>query len=206
MLSGGKASHKKAGLRARAAGFLADRRGVAAIEFAFMVPVLLVMYLLSMEAYQAIETSKKVARVGSMVADLVTQQQSVSTADLAAIMKIGESTMQPYNRSMPKVVITAIQMDSDEEAPQAQIVWSYQMENGIYGPSPGASNSIPSALKTPNAFLIRVQSTLDYKPIMTWSGDSEQKPGFLDVFGSLAMGQTYYLRPRMSLTIPCTDC
>ncbi|TIV71910.1 MAG: pilus assembly protein, partial [Mesorhizobium sp.] len=66
-----------------------DRRGVAAIEFAFIVPVLLIMYFITMEASQAIETSKKVSRIGSMVADLVTQQQTVVKANLDAIMKIG---------------------------------------------------------------------------------------------------------------------
>ncbi|TIO04469.1 MAG: pilus assembly protein, partial [Mesorhizobium sp.] len=76
----------------KAARFCLDRRGVAAIEFAFIVPVLLIMYFITMEASQAIETSKKVSRIGSMVADLVTQQTSVTKADLDAIMKIGTST------------------------------------------------------------------------------------------------------------------
>lgn len=208
MLSGGKASHKKAGLRARAVGFLADRRGVAAIEFAFIAPVLLAMYFLSMEVSQAIETSKKVARVGSMVADLVTQQQSVAKADMTAIMKIGDSSLQPYNRSKPKVVITAIQM-TNASNPQAKVVWSYRMENGGYGAGPGKDTivtTVPAALRTPNAFLIRVESSLDYKPIITWSADAKRTLGLLGAFDSLAMGQTYYLRPRMSLTIPCTDC
>ncbi|TIV67834.1 MAG: pilus assembly protein, partial [Mesorhizobium sp.] len=80
---------------AKVARFCRDRRGVAAIEFAFIVPVLLIMYFITMEASQAIETSKKVSRIGSMVADLVTQQPSVKTADLDAIMKIGTSTLQP---------------------------------------------------------------------------------------------------------------
>ena len=84
---------------ARAMRFCSDRRGVAAIEFAFIVPVLLIMYFVTMEASQAIETSKKVSRVGSMVADLITQQQTIVAADIDAIMKIGTSTLQPYDRS-----------------------------------------------------------------------------------------------------------
>ena len=65
------------GVWARAMRFCSDRRGVAAIEFAFIVPVLLIMYFVTMEASQAIETSKKVSRIGSMVADLITQQQTI---------------------------------------------------------------------------------------------------------------------------------
>ncbi|RVB65100.1 pilus assembly protein, partial [Mesorhizobium sp. M7A.F.Ca.CA.002.04.1.1] len=68
--------------------FWSDRRGIAAVEFALIMPILLIMYFLTMEASQAIETSKKVSRIGSMVADLVTQQTSVLKADVDAIMQI----------------------------------------------------------------------------------------------------------------------
>ena len=99
-----------AGLWSKAVGFCSNRRGVAAVEFALIVPILLVMYFMTMEASQAIETSKKVSRIGSMVADLVTQQPTIVKADLDAIMKIGTSTIQPYNRSTPNITITAIQV------------------------------------------------------------------------------------------------
>ncbi len=104
---------------ARAMRFCADRSGVAAIEFAFIVPVLLVMYFVTMEASQAIETSKKVSRIGSMVADLVTQQNTITKAELDAIMQIGTSTLQPYNRSTPKIIITAIEVTTDAAAESA---------------------------------------------------------------------------------------
>ena len=52
-----------------------DRRGVAAVEFALIAPLLLSMYFVTMEVSQGIEANKKVGRVGSIVADLVTQQQ-----------------------------------------------------------------------------------------------------------------------------------
>ena len=65
-------------LRAWIARAAADRRGVAAIEFALVAPLLLCMYFVTMEVSQAIETNKKVSRIGSMVADLVTQQQQTT--------------------------------------------------------------------------------------------------------------------------------
>ncbi|MBE0692234.1 MAG: pilus assembly protein, partial [Aquamicrobium sp.] len=69
-------------------GVIADRRGVAAIEFAFIAPLLLMLYFVTMEVAQGIETNKKVSRVGSMVADLVTQQsREISTSDLDPIMR-----------------------------------------------------------------------------------------------------------------------
>ncbi|RVC28752.1 TadE/TadG family type IV pilus assembly protein, partial [Mesorhizobium sp. M7A.F.Ca.CA.004.04.2.1] len=100
------------GVWRKASRFWSDRRGIAAVEFALIMPILLIMYFLTMEASQAIETSKKVSRIGSMVADLVTQQTSVLKADVDAIMQIGSVTLQPYNRSPPSITITAIQVTS----------------------------------------------------------------------------------------------
>ncbi|MBZ9943524.1 pilus assembly protein [Mesorhizobium sp. BR1-1-13] len=188
-------------------GLIRDRRGIAAVEFALIVPILLIMYFITMEASQAIETSKKVSRIGSMVADLVTQQPTIVKADLDAIMKIGTSTLQPYNRSTPDITITAIQFTTDTP-PRVNVVWSRKVVNGVYsiGTALPATTTVPATLRVAGTFLIRVESKLGYKPIITWSADSSQTAGLTTVFNNISMGETYYLRPRRSLTIPCGDC
>lgn len=192
---------------ARARRFGSDRRGVAAIEFAFIVPVLLIMYFITMEASQAIETSKKVSRIGSMVADLVTQQQSVVKANLDAIMQIGTSTLQPYNRSTPSIIITAIQI-TDETTPRVLVAWSRKLVGTTYGvdAAAGSTTTVPSTLNIRNTFLIRVESDLGYKPIIAWSASNSQAVGLTSAFSNISMSETYYLRPRRSPTIPCSDC
>ena len=195
------------GTWARAMRFCSDRRGVAAIEFAFIVPVLLVMYFVTMEASQAIETSKKVGRIGSMVADLITQQQTIVAADIDAIMKIGTSTLQPYNRSTPTIIVTAIQV-TNETPPKVKVVWSRKLVAGAYSVDAAKDTitTVPATLKIADTFLIRVQSQLGYKPIITWSADSEKRLGLTSAFDSITMGETYDLRPRRSTTIPCSNC
>lgn len=202
------ARRKMAGVRAGAARLWRDRRAVAAVEFAFIAPVLLAMYFVTMEVSQAIETSKKVSRIGSMVADLVTQQQSsTTTADLDAIMKIGESTLLPYHRSVPTITITAIKL-SNTATPKATVVWSRKMVGGTFKADAikDATTTVPTSLKIRNTFLVRVESALDYKPVITWAADNKQRLGLVSAFASISMGETYYLRPRMSPEISCTDC
>lgn len=192
---------------AKAKRFCTDRRGVAAIEFAFIVPVLLVLYFITMEASQAIETSKKVSRIGSMVADLVAQQTTILKADLDAIMKIGTSTLQPYRRSNPKIIITAIQV-TDEASPKVLVVWSRKVVDNTYSvdAAAGTATTVPTTLKIRNTFLIRVESDLGYQPIIAWNADNSKRLGLTSAFSSISMGETYYLRPRRALTIPCSDC
>ncbi|TKT74951.1 TadE/TadG family type IV pilus assembly protein [Aquamicrobium sp. LC103] len=185
----------------------ADRRGVAAVEFAFIAPVLLSLYFVTMEVAQGIDANKKVSRVGSMVADLVTQQHPINRSELEAIMKIGEAILQPYNRSRADIVVTAIQI-TDENTPRARVAWSRKLKNGSFNAdaAPGTIATVPDSLRIRNTFLIRVTSELSYRPVITWSASQQKAVGLLGMFDALPMSETYYLRPRMSQTIPCQDC
>lgn len=184
-----------------------ERGGVAAIEFAFIAPVLLVLYFVTMEVSQGVDTNKKVARIASMVADLTTQQQTVVPATLDAIMEIGAAIIQPYNRTAPDIEITAIRV-TDEATPRALVSWSRQLEGGATSRpfTVDTEVTIPEQLMIPNTFLIRVASRLDYRPVIAWSADGKQTLGLTSAFDQISMAEQYYLRPRMSATIPCTGC
>lgn len=194
-------------LRAMARRFAGARAGVAAVEFAFIAPVLLSLYFVTMEVSQAIEVNKKVGRVGSMVADLLTQQQSISRSEVDAILKIGDSILQPYNRSKGAIEVTAIQI-TDEDSPKVEVVWSRKLENGTTGPgaAKGSTTTVPPKLNIRDTFLMRVESRLSYKPVITWAADQKKVLGLAAAFDGISMAERYYLRPRMSETVPCGDC
>jgi Flp pilus assembly protein TadG len=183
--------------------FLRDRRGLAAIEFALLAPLLIALYFLAMEAGRAIEANGKVDRIGAMVGDLVTQQPTVNASDLDAIMRIGEATLQPYIRSQPTITVTAIEI-SDEAQPKARVVWSRKLADGAFsaGEAKDEEVTIPPSLMIAGSFLIRAESNLNYQPVITWVASGERSFGF----DSISMGEAYYLRPRMSRTISCPDC
>jgi Flp pilus assembly protein TadG len=200
----GRLAKFRAGI-ARAA---ADRRGVAAIEFALVAPLLLCMYFVTMEVSQAIETNKKVSRIGSMVADLVTQQSATTASELDAIMKIGQSLLTPYYRSKPTITITAIEITTDA-TPKVRVFWSRKLVNDIAGPDlalpKGTIVTVPTALNVAGSFLVRVDSELEYTPVITWAS-SKQTLGLTAAFDKISMKERYYLRPRMSTQIDCPDC
>lgn len=184
-----------------------DRRGVAALEFALIAPLLLSMYFLTMEVGQGIEANKKVGRSASMVADLVTQQQTTTKAELNAILDIGGALLQPYNRSKPTIIITAIEV-TDETTPKVQVVWSRKLVNGAYGvdQAKGTITTIPEALKIKGSFLVRVETSLMYYPVITWAAGDKGTLGLTAAFDKLDMNESYYLRPRMTQSISCSDC
>ncbi|WP_235911934.1 TadE/TadG family type IV pilus assembly protein [Mesorhizobium xinjiangense] len=189
-------------------GAINDRRGVAAVEFALLLPVMLVLYFGTMEFSQAIETHKKASRVGAMVSDLVGQLNKATRGELDAIMEIGEVTLLPYNRSRPSIYITAIDI-SDDDMPKATVAWSRKMEDGAtsrYLPEDQEITDVPAALNVRNSFLIRVESDLTYQPILTWNEGSPESIGLTSLFDSIEMHEDYHVRPRMTQRIMCEDC
>lgn len=184
-----------------------DRRAAAAIEFAFIAPVLLGLYFMTMETSQAIEANKKTGRIASMVADLVTQQQQITKAEIDAIMKIGGSVIQPYNRTKPTIYLTAIEI-TDEDTPKVKVAWSRKLVNGAASNhlTIGSTTTVPEKLKIKGTFLVRGEADLDYKPVITWSAQQKTSLGLAAAFDSISMGEDYYLRPRMSQKVTCIDC
>lgn len=201
------ARSKLAGLRAILSRFAVSRTGVAAVEFAFIAPVLLSLYFVTMEVSQAIEVNKKVGRVGSMVADLVTQQQEAFPSELDSILRIGEAILQPYNRSVPTITVTAIEI-TDEATPKVLVAWSRRLVNGATqaGAAKGTTTTVPDKLKIRNTFLVRVESSLSYKPVITWTVDQKQVLGIAAAFDGISMKETYYLRPRHVTKLECKTC
>ena len=56
------------------------------------------------------------------------------------------------------------------------------------------------------SYLIRVEADLSYRPIITWTASAKEATGLLAAFDKIEMQESYYLRPRMSNTVPCGDC
>lgn len=196
---------------------VSDRQGVAAIEFALIVPLMLAMCLVTWELALAIDTSRKVGRAGSTIGDLVAQQSTMTQDELEAIMGIGSVTIQPYNRSDPIITVTAIEITAGEDegdAPEANVVWSRELvgrdANGVNefnnGALPGTSTDVPEQLNVAGSFLIRVVSELGYLPVISWEGDQKAALGLKAARSVYDFGETYYLRPRVSQRIACDDC
>lgn len=192
-------------LHQRLARFREDRRAVAAIEFAFIAPILMSLYFVTMEVSQGIEANKKVGRIASMVGDLVAQQTTVTTADLDAIMQIGAAIIQPYGRSDPTIIIEHIALDDDANA---TVQWSRQLVDDSTSEAfvKGSPTTVPDQLEIEDTFLVRVTAKLGYKPVITWTVEQKATLGLMAAFDKLEMSERYFLRPRMSAEVRCGNC
>ncbi len=84
------------GLKDRAAALRGDCRGVAATEFAVIVPLMLVLFFGTVEVSSAIAVDRKITLMARTLSDLVSQSQSVVDANFPDFFNASQSIMSPY--------------------------------------------------------------------------------------------------------------
>src|SRR6266508_705434 len=80
-------------------GFARDRRGVSAVEFAMVLPLMLTLYLGAVEVSQGIGIDRKVTLTTRTVADLASQVSSINNADMTNLLNATASVIAPFDQS-----------------------------------------------------------------------------------------------------------
>jgi Flp pilus assembly protein TadG len=147
--------------------FARDARGIAAVEFAFVVPIMLLMLVGTVEASRAIGIDRRLSLVTTMVADLVAREQKMTSADLTSIYKIVNQVMSPYDASSLKVSVIPVKA-SPSDAAQTKVYASTTnrpSHNEGAQPSKCSSYSMTAGLLPKGGSAIVVVSSYTYEPI-----------------------------------------
>src|ERR1051325_11821548 len=79
--------------------FQDDKRGVSAVEFAMLLPLMVTLYIGGVEVSSAIAVDRKVTLVARTVGDLVAQSTSVNATDMTNILNAASSVVQQIGRA-----------------------------------------------------------------------------------------------------------
>jgi hypothetical protein len=99
-------------------GFIRDRRGVAAVEFALILPVMIAFYFGLTELSLALQADRKVRYTSATIADLVSRNAVIDEAAIGTIMDASNTLMFPLPVDADNIsirIVTAT-MEDDEEA------------------------------------------------------------------------------------------
>jgi Flp pilus assembly protein TadG len=109
--------------------------GLAAVEFAFILPTMLILFTGVWIYGTVVEINRKVTLTARNIADLVTQYETLTTADMTTLMDSGAQVMAPFTLSNAVILVAEVTVNSSG---QASIVWSESLSGGtIYDPAPG---------------------------------------------------------------------
>ncbi len=166
--------------------------GATAVEFAILVPfVMLPIYGGVVELSEAVTVSRKVAHIGTTLADCLSRNDAISINDADALLKAAASQIAPYHRDHLKLTMSIVNVSTAGQ----MVGWSraYQTEPlAADAPSPVV---LPKAIASPGAGVVVVRVEYDFKA------------PFSDLFQHLTGVSTYHYdstyvqRPRGGKTI-----
>jgi Flp pilus assembly protein TadG len=164
------------------ARFAQDKRGVSAVEFAMLLPLMITLYLGTVEVSQAIGVDRKVTLTTRTVADLASQVQSINNADMTNMLNASAAVITPYDTSKLKVTVSAVGIDANGVA---TVTWSDTL-NGTRR-AVGSTVTLPTALNVASTNLIWSEVSYSYTPAI----------GYV-ITGTLNLSDQLYMRPRLS--------
>lgn len=161
---------------------LQDRDGVVAIEFAMLMPVLIVLLFGGFEATRMVRASMRLNDVAETVADLVAQQTNLTTSGMADICTGGGIVMTPFPTGTLDATVASVTYASTT----AGRVLDWQ-DTSCGNGSSIASPTTLAASYTPNVkdSVIVVQAVYVYAPLVS-----------IIISTGFTMTRTAYARPR----------
>jgi Flp pilus assembly protein TadG len=188
-------------MRGCAAGLIADCRGVAATEFAVVVPIMLVLFFGTVEFSSGVAVDRKVTLMARTLSDLTSQSpnRGVSDADLTNFFEAAGGIMTPYDVTPMRPTISEIYVDASGKA---TIQWSKSATIALVSGapvatlttsarSPGNTITIPPTLAIPNTYLIFSEVSYLYTPTL----------GYVMAKAGINLSNLAYTRPRQSLCV-----
>lgn len=170
-------------LKSLAIRFCRNRRGLAAVEFALIAPVMILMFFGTVELSSAVDCNSRVSRVSSAVADLVAQSTTVSSSDTTNIFSAANAILYPYAASNAKIVVTSLVADSSGKV---TVDWS-DAQNTSKRTSPPAN--IPSGILSAGGSVIYAEINYGFTPAVSY---------FL---GTVTLKSAFYAKPRRSVKV-----
>lgn len=149
------------------ARFRGAEGGLAAVEFAMVLPLLLLLYLGTTDLAGYISNFRKVTLAARTVADLVAREAGdVSSGQFATIAKAGRAVLAPYDGATARIAAKAIGVYDTSGTAR---VCSYAVEAGSAGApapiGPTAVPAVPDAFKNGGVRYVVVELTMTYKPV-----------------------------------------
>lgn len=140
----------------RLIAFLKHPGGAAAVEFALIIPTIMLLYYGMVEGTQAMLAKRRAGYLTTAVGDLVTQKAQVSAAEVDGIFAASTAVLKPFPADDISIRVTSIQMD---EKGKPSKVWTRAQ-----GTIPEADlSSIPDSLKQPNMAIVRAETIYKFK-------------------------------------------
>jgi len=170
-----------------------DTRGVAAIEFLILVPLMLMICFGVVQASTGIAVDRKVSLTVRALSDLISQNATITDTQIANAFATGKAMMSPYSSGPLKSTISQVYIEPVTLL--AKVKWSKAAGSGAVLHTCNEVVSVPTALQVSGSYLIMSEITYDFTPAV----GHEIKLKF--IAPTFHLTDKMYTRPRQSLSV-----
>jgi Flp pilus assembly protein TadG len=186
-------------LQAKICEFAHLSSATAAVEFAAVLPLMLIAYIGSIEIGSGVTADHKLANLSLTLAYLTAEtNKPLQDVDVNAIFNGAAAVLAPYDYTKAGMVISSIVFDSSNP-PNAYVVWSNAQGPGATALNPDCKTNlsttlVPNNVRTANGSMILGQASFPYTPAM----------GYV-VTGTIALANANFMAPRYYISVPRTN-
>ena len=160
--------------------FAGDRRGVSAVEFALLAPIMVALYLGLVEISDGIGADRKVSLTASTLANLTAQYTTLTTSDMGNILNASSAIIAPYSAAKLSLTVSCLNIDANKNV---TVKWSVAQN----GAARSGTLSIPTDLQVANSQLILAEASYAYTPTIGYT-----------ISGTLNLSDRMYMGPRIT--------
>ncbi|MEP2705794.1 MAG: TadE/TadG family type IV pilus assembly protein [Roseibium sp.] len=176
-----------------------NTEGVSAVEFAMILPFMLVLFIGAVELTDTFDKDRKVNRIASAITDLTAQAQTVTPDELDSVIKLGKVILGPYPNTQLEVILASVSFNDEGKA---TVDWSRDNKKGApWDKGKAPPITLPETVAAPNTSVVVGQVNLTY--VSAFAG---LLTSYFKRASSFELSETYYLRPRLTGTVECQNC
>jgi Flp pilus assembly protein TadG len=179
--------------------FARRNEGVAAVEFALIVPIMAVLFIGAVEMSQAVTVNRRVTQVGSTAGDLVARLSGdLDNSALSSIMKTSMYLIDPFPSNNLKIDVSLI-MSSSSSATDTKTKWKCNFDSAVSATAvtctcPDSAFTLPATgMVTTSDSVVIANVSYGYKPKLF---DFFMKSNNPSAGGVYTIAETVYLKPR----------
>jgi Flp pilus assembly protein TadG len=163
-----------------------DQRGIAAVEFALLAPVMVLLYCGVAELTMAMMAERRAAHTASVIADLVAQTPQITNSQLTDVLNVGGPILSPFPASVLKLRVTSVIADASASP---KVSWSQGSGLGALAVNSTAPG-IPAGLLAAGDSVIKADVQYTFT-----------SPLRIVMRNPVTFTDTYLLKPRNSTSV-----
>lgn len=162
-------------------GWQRDETGVSAVEFAFIAPVMVMIYFACIELSTMMMADRRVTNAASTLGDLVARDIVVDNAELTDIFAATDMIFQPSSGAQARMRVSCIY----DDAGVAKVRWSDARGVGISAYTNNQTVSIPAGILPSGGSIIMAETSFDYRSSIGYFIQTDK-----------TLSDVFFLRPR----------